>query len=29
MSIILLPFALWVFGCAVVRAKHDGTLAHY
>ena len=28
-SILLLPFALWVFGCAVARAKHDGTLAHY
>jgi ABC-2 type transport system permease protein len=28
-SIVLLPFALWVFRCAVVRAKHDGTLAHY
>jgi ABC-2 type transport system permease protein len=28
-SILLLPFALWVFHCAVVRAKQDGTLAHY
>jgi ABC-2 type transport system permease protein len=28
-SILLLPFALWVFRCAVLRAKHDGTLAHY
>jgi ABC-2 type transport system permease protein len=28
-SILLLPFALWVFGCAVARAKRDGTLAHY
>jgi hypothetical protein len=28
-SVLLLPFALWVFGCAVARAKRDGTLAHY
>ena len=28
-SAILLPFALWVFGVAVARAKHDGTLAQY
>lgn len=29
LSMLLLPFALWVFRCAVNRAKHDGTLAHY
>jgi ABC-2 type transport system permease protein len=29
LSIVLLPFALWVFRCAVARAKQDGTLAHY
>jgi ABC-2 type transport system permease protein len=29
LSIVLLPFALWVFQCAVDRAKRDGTLAHY
>jgi ABC-2 type transport system permease protein len=29
MSAVFLPFALWVFRCAVVRAKYDGTLAHY
>jgi ABC-2 type transport system permease protein len=29
LSILLLPFALWVFRCAVVRAKQDGTLAQY
>ena len=28
-SIVLLPFALWVFRCAVAQAKHDGTLAQY
>lgn len=29
LSIVLLPFSLWVFHCAVARAKYDGTLAHY
>jgi ABC-2 type transport system permease protein len=29
LSIALLPFSLWVFRCAVARAKTDGTLAHY
>ncbi|HEY5350501.1 MAG TPA: ABC transporter permease [Candidatus Lustribacter sp.] len=29
LSIVLFPFALWVFRCAVARAKQDGTLAHY
>jgi ABC-2 type transport system permease protein len=29
LSILLLPFALWVFRCAVDRAKQDGTLAHH
>jgi ABC-2 type transport system permease protein len=29
LSIILLPFSLWVFHCAVGRAKYNGTLAHY
>ena len=29
LSLVALPFALWVFGCAVARAKHDGTLAQY
>lgn len=29
LSIFLLPFALWVFRCAVARAKNDGALAHY
>jgi ABC-2 type transport system permease protein len=29
LSLLLMPFALWVFRCAVVRAKHDGTLAQY
>jgi ABC-2 type transport system permease protein len=29
LSILLLPFSLWVFRSAVDRAKHDGTLAHY
>jgi ABC-2 type transport system permease protein len=28
-STLLLPFALWVFRAAVLRAKHDGTLANY
>ena len=29
LSVALLPFSLWVFRCAVARAKIDGTLAHY
>lgn len=29
LSLVLLPFSLWVFRCAVARAKWDGTLAQY
>jgi ABC-2 type transport system permease protein len=29
LSLLLLPFSLWVFRCAVARAKWDGTLAQY